>query len=199
TAGAGATALSRRRGFVWLLGGVALALTLVGGWLWWVSPVAVPARDVQVNRLTDFVGMEESPAISPDGKSVAFVARAGGRRQIWQRLLAGGAPLQITRDDADHEQPRWAPDSSFLIYFVPSVTPGEHGTIWEIASLGGDPRRLATGLSSGDLSHDGKRLALFRFDGTRIALAVITLDGSAAEQVTLLLSNSTYDYPRWSP
>ena len=185
-AGAGATDVSRQRGIAWLLGGVALALAIVGGWVAWASPADAPARNVQLQRLTDFVGIEESPAISPDGKSVAFVARAGGRRQIWQRLLAGGAPLQVTRDDADHEQPRWAPDSSSLIYFVPSVTPGEHGTIWEIAALGGDPRRVAAALSGGDLSHDGKRVALFRFDGTRIALVVITRDGSAAEQVTRL-------------
>ena len=62
-------------------------------------PPEAPARNVQLQQLTDFVGMEESPAISPDGKTVAFVARAGGKRQIWVRLLAGGAPLQITRDD----------------------------------------------------------------------------------------------------
>jgi len=36
---------------------------------------------VGVRRLTDFVGMEESPALSPDGKSVAFTAtwEAGGK------------------------------------------------------------------------------------------------------------------------
>ena len=165
----------------WRLAGVA-------GWLLWRAPTDAPARNVQLQRLTDLVGMEESPAISPDGKTVAFVARAGGKRQIWLRLLAGGAPLQITRDDADHEQPRWAPDSSSLIYFVPSATPGEHGTIWEIAALGGEPRRLAVGLSGGDISHDGQRIALFRFEGTQIALVVVTRDGSVAEQVRPMLS-----------
>ena len=143
--------------------------------------------------------MEESPAISPDGKTVAFVARAGGKRQLWLRLLAGGAPLQITRDDVDHEQPRWAPDSSALIYFVPSATPGEHGTIWEIAALGGEPRRVATALSGADLSHDGRRIALFRFEGTQIALVVVTRDGSVAEQVKPMLPDSSYEHPRWSP
>src|SRR4029077_17258789 len=43
-------------------------------------------------RLTDFVGMEEFPALSPDGKSVAFTADLGGRRQVWVRLLSAGAP-----------------------------------------------------------------------------------------------------------
>ena len=165
-AGVGAAASPHaRRGLAWLLGGVALASASFAGWLLWVSPTQAPARSVQLQRLTDFVGMEESPAISPDGKTVAFVARAGSKRQIWLRLLAGGAPLQITRDDADHEQPRWAPDSSSLIYYAPSATPGEHGTIWEIAALGGEPRRVASALSGGDISHDGRRIALFRFEG----------------------------------
>ena len=110
-----------RRGIAWLLGGVTLASASFGGWLHLAGPTEAPARSVQLQRLTDFVGMEDSPAISPDGKTVAFVARAGRRRQIWLRLLAGGAPLQITRDDADHEQPRWAQDSSSIIYFVPSA------------------------------------------------------------------------------
>ena len=143
--------------------------------------------------------MEESPAISPDGKTVAFVARAGSKRQIWLRLLAGGAPLQITRDDADHEQPRWAPDSSSLIYYVPSATPGEHGTIWEVAALGGEPRRVATALSGGDISHDGRRIALFRFEDTRIALVVVTRDGSGTDQLRPMPPKSIFEYPRWSP
>jgi Tol biopolymer transport system component len=195
----GAAAGARQRGLAWLLGGVALALAGVVGWLFWVSPTVAPMRNVQLQQLTDLVGMEESPAISPDGKTVAFVARADGKRQIWIRLLAGGAPLQITRDDVDHEQPRWTPDSSALIYFVPSATPGEHGTIWEIAALGGEPRRLATALSGGDISHDGRRIALFRFEGTQIALVLVTRDGSVAEQVKPMLADSSYEYPRWSP
>ena len=179
-----------RRGLAWLLGGVALASAGFAGWLLWVSPTEAPARNVQLQRLTDFVGMEESPAISPDGKTVAFVARAGSKRQIWLRLLAGGAPLQITRDDVDHEQPRWAPDSSSLIYFVPSATPGEHGTIWEISALGGEPRRVAAALGGGDISHDGRRIALFRFEDKRIALVVVTRDGSGADAGEAVPPNS---------
>ena len=143
--------------------------------------------------------MEDSPAISPDGKTVAFVAGAGGRRQIWLRLLAGGAPLQITHDEAEHEQPRWAPDSSSLIYYVPSDTAGEHGTIWEIAALGGPPRRIAAALGGGDISHDGRRIAMFRFEDKHIALVLVTRDGSGAEQLRPIPPDRIYGYPRWSP
>ena len=76
-----------------------------------LRPRAENSSPAELRRLTDFVGMEEFPALSPDGKSVAFTADVGGRRQIWVRLLAGGTPLQVTLGDADHEYPRWSPDS----------------------------------------------------------------------------------------
>ncbi len=190
---------SPRRRLVWLLGAVALAAASLMAWLLWTRPAQEPARSVQLHRLTDFVGMEESPAISPDGKRVAFVARAGSKRQIWQRLLGGGPPLQITRDDSDHEQPRWTPDSSSLLYFVPSATPGEHGTILEVSVNGGEPRRVASALGGADISHDGRRIALFRFEDTGIALVLVTRDGSGGHEVKHVPPNSQYDYPRWSP
>ena len=79
----------------------------------------LPSRNVEFQRLTDVEGLKEAPALSPDGKMVAFVAVVAGIRQIWVRLLAGGTALQLTHDEADHMHPRWAPDSSTLIYFTP--------------------------------------------------------------------------------
>jgi serine/threonine protein kinase/WD40 repeat protein len=162
-----------------------------------VSAAAV--REVQFHRLTDFSGLKESPAISPDGKMVAFVAVVGGKRQIWIRLLAGGALLQVTRDDADHEQPRWAQDSSTLLYYTPSGRRDKPGTVWEVSALGGWPRRVAEALDGGDISHDGKRIALFQLvDGQR-ALMTVARDGSRAERVATMPPGDVYTWPRWSP
>ena len=109
-----------------------------------------------MQRLTDLVGLEEAPAISPDGKMVAFVSVAGGKRQIWVRLLASGAPLAVTKDELDHYGPRWSPDSGSLIYYTPGAQPGDTGTIWEVPALGGPARRLVNALGPGDLSHDAR-------------------------------------------
>jgi Tol biopolymer transport system component len=83
--------------------GVAVVLALAAGAglsrLWMPRPPA-PAN-VQVQRLTDFVGVEEQPTVSPDGKWVAFIAPDKGRRQVWVRLLAGGAPASVTHDSRD--------------------------------------------------------------------------------------------------
>jgi Tol biopolymer transport system component len=160
---------------------------------------ATIARDVEFQRLTDFVGMKESPALSPDGKMVAFVTLINGRRQIWIRLLAGGVPLQVTRDDSDHNQPRWAPDASTLLYYSPSADPAERGALWEIGALGGPPRRVASALGGCDVSHDGRRIALFQSSADHIELVTMVRDGSQRTCVTRVSPECTYRSPRWSP
>jgi Tol biopolymer transport system component len=156
-------------------------------------------RDVAFQRLTDFVGMKESPAVSPDGKMVAFVTLVDGRRQIWIRLLSGGVPLQVTHDDSDHYQPRWSADAGTLLYYSPSATPAEHGALWEIAALGGPPRRVAPALGGGDVSHDGRRIALFQSSDNQIELVTIARDGSQRTCVARLSPDCIYRTPRWSP
>jgi len=156
-------------------------------------------REIAFRRLTDFSGKKEAPALSPDGKMSAFAAVVGHRRQIWIRLLAGGAALQITRDDVEHENPRWAPDSSSLIYFTPAIDGKDEGTIWEISALGGAPRRIASAIGGGDISHDGRSIAAFQASGDEVVLAVLTRDGARSTRVAELPPGLTYTSPRWSP
>ena len=156
--------------------------------------------DVRFSRLTDFVGHKESPAISPDGKMVAFVAMADGRRQIWVRMRAGGAALQITRDATDHEQPRWSPDSSALIYFTRPRTGSSEGSIWQISALGGPARRVVSAQGSGgDISRDGQRVALFQNGADTIDLVTVSRDGSQRTVVARLPPENFYRAPRWAP
>jgi serine/threonine protein kinase len=164
-----------------------------------LRPRAEKSSPVELSRLTDFVGMEEFPALSPDGKSVAFTADVGGRRQVWVRLLAGGTPLQVTHDDADHQSPRWSPDSSSLIYFSPSEEPDGEGKVWQIPALGGTARPLVSSLGGADLSHDGKHIAYFHSNQGELELAVADPDGSNARKLTVLPNEYNYSDLRWSP
>ncbi|HEU4692566.1 MAG TPA: protein kinase [Vicinamibacterales bacterium] len=178
-----------------LLAVVALTAGFVGG-----RSRTTPAADrtVSVHRLTELRGLEETPAISPDGKSVAFTAYVGDKRQIWVRLVTGGAALQVTRDDANHEAPRWAPDGSALLYYSPPAGDSQ-GTLWEVPPLGGSPRRVADSIGGGDISHDGKRVAFFRFADDQIELVVAARDGSEARAIANLPLGQYYLSPRWSP
>jgi Tol biopolymer transport system component len=190
---------SRSTTFKWAFVLASLIVAVAGGW---VTRSLVdgrsPLRTVQLQRLTDLVGLEEAPAFSPDGKAVAFVAVAGGRRHVSVRLLAGGAPLVLTRDDVDHYGPRWSSDSSRVIYYTPGAEPGDAGTIWEIPALGGVPRRLVSALGPGDVSHDGTRLAFFRFRDGAFELAVTTLDRLDSRALAELPAGLSSNL-RWSP
>jgi Tol biopolymer transport system component len=203
TGSGAAVALPARKGRRWLMAALG-ALALLGaaglGFLArGLKPRAENSSPAELRRLTDFVGMEEFPALSPDGKSVAFTADVSGRRQIWVRLLAGGTPLQVTQDDADHQYPRWSPDSSSLIYFSPSQEPDGEGKIWQISALGGTARPLVSSLSGGDLSHDGKHIAYFHSNQGDIELALADPDGLNSRKLIVLPNQYNYSDLRWSP
>ena len=180
--------------------GIVTALVLL-----WVArdrfgrPAAKASPDTRVTRLTDLPGLEESPAISPDGRSVAFTAGLGGKRQVFVRLIAGGAPLQITRDTVDHECPLWSPDSSSILYFSPAVSGTVQGSIWEIPALGGVARRVVTSVGCADVSQTDGRLALFRLAKEGIQLVTAPTDGSRFDMVAEFAASTYYLYPRWSP
>jgi serine/threonine protein kinase/Tol biopolymer transport system component len=155
--------------------------------------------NTRITRLTDLPGLAESPAISPEGRSVAFTAGVAGKRQVFVRLIAGGAPLQITHDTVDHEFPRWSPDSSSILYFSPAVSGAVQGSIWEIPALGGVPRRIVNSIRGADVSPTDGRLAFFRLAKEGIQLVTAPMDGSRFDVVAEFAPATYYLYPRWSP
>src|SRR5438552_2336245 len=139
---------------LWLV--LAFLALAIGGALWLRGKTQSGPKTVKFLRLTDYVGLEESPSFSPDGKAVAFVCDSNETRQVWIRLLAGGPPLQITRGPGAHLEPRWSQDSAAILYFTPPAEGNAQGALWEVSALGGAPRQLVYSISGADVSHDGK-------------------------------------------
>ena len=195
--GAAPRARSRRLFPVAMAAVAVIAAAALGGWAGrWSRPAMSEAR---VRQITDLVGIEEMPAVSPDGKEVAFVAPIEGRRQIWLRRLGGGLALQITRDAVDHDYPRWTPDSSRIVYFTPAEKEGEPGTLWEIPAFGGTAaRKLAQVTSGADVSHDGLRIATFQETAGGNTLSILNGDGAQIKTVAVPPALE-YFTPRWSP
>ena len=80
--------------------------------------------------------LELDPAISPDGKAVAYAADRAGQMRIVLRQLAGGPPLSISDSlPGYHRAPRWSPDGSRIAF-------QSGGTIYVVSALGGMPRPL---------------------------------------------------------
>lgn len=196
-----APAPTPRRWFRWALSALSLGIGVALVFLWAarVRFGSSAPPDTRVIRLTDLPGLAESPAISPDGKSVAFTGTVGGKRQVFVQLIASGAPLEITRDTVDHECPRWSPDSSSILYFSAAASGAAQGSIWEIPALGGVPRRVVNSVGCADVSATDGRLALFRLAQESIQLVTVPTDGSRFDVVAEFAPATYYLYPRWSP
>jgi eukaryotic-like serine/threonine-protein kinase len=52
----------------------------------------------------------------PSVATIYGIEDSDGLRALVLELIDGGAPLQVTRHNVDHLQPRWTPDSSALLY-----------------------------------------------------------------------------------
>ena len=158
---------------------------------------ATPAvNSVEMRRLTDDVGLEEVPALAPDGNRIAFAGFDAGRRQIFVQLVAGGTPVAVTTGDADHDAPRWSPDASSLIYYTRGTEAGEQGTVWQIPALGGPARRITTALAPGDFGSGGE-IAFFRSTDDGIELAAVAHDDLKVRTVAQL-PRGVYGNLRWS-
>src|ERR1700760_259928 len=52
----------------------------------------------QSTRLTTNTGVEQNPAISPDGKKVAFLGEYEGLSEVYVMDINGGVPQRLTYD-----------------------------------------------------------------------------------------------------
>ncbi|MEO8053092.1 MAG: protein kinase [Acidobacteriota bacterium] len=109
-----------------------------------------PAR-LQYTQITNFSDSARAPALSPDGKMVAFI-RGGeffqSRGQIFVKYLPNGKTLQLT-DEADLKYaPMFTPDGSHVAYTL--LKPGGSWDTWTVPVSGGQPARFlpnASGLT----------------------------------------------------
>jgi TolB protein len=75
------------------------------------SPQAVP-----LYRITDGTWDDITPAISPDGKQIAFASRRNGYFDIYILNLGDGTITRVTDSLAYDASPSWSPDGQFLVY-----------------------------------------------------------------------------------
>lgn len=74
----------------------------------------VPASGGTAIRLTTGAGEESNPAISPDGKTVAFVATYEGPAEVYTMPIGGGLPVRQTYGASRVSFVGWAPAGKVL-------------------------------------------------------------------------------------
>jgi Tol biopolymer transport system component/predicted Ser/Thr protein kinase len=124
-------------------------------------------------QLTFFTDSAVYPALSPDGRMLAFIRGSNsffGPGDIYVELLPGGEPVQLTHDSKMKLSPSFSPDNSRIAYSM--VAPWD---TWEVNVLGGEPHMLLPNSSSVTWIEGGKRL-LFSEIKEGLHMAVVTTD-----------------------
>lgn len=82
---------------------------------------------------------DTAPALSPDGRKIAFMSRRDGNWEIYVVNIDGSGVQRLTDHPAEDGLPTWSPDGK-LLAFVSSRDEG--WAVWAISADGGSPRRL---------------------------------------------------------
>lgn len=134
----------------------ALALIVVGAWLIRNRQQSFAYIGVQkVAQITNWSGLDDFPALSPDGNTVAYCSDHNGSFEIYVKQLTPGAnEIQLTNDGGQNFQPAWSPDGQRIAYYSK-----ERGGIWIIPASGGEAQQITEFGSHPAWSPDGKQIA----------------------------------------
>jgi dipeptidyl aminopeptidase/acylaminoacyl peptidase len=105
----------------------------------------VDLPDGSPRRITRGVA-DRSPALSPDGETVAFLrADAKSRVQLFVVAADGGEPVQVTDLPGGVTDLAWSPDGVRLAFTARVPEPGRYGTV-EGRDAAAEPPRRITGI-----------------------------------------------------
>ncbi len=146
---------------------------LAGAFLYRRTPPSSPPASAQWEQLTFFTDSAVYPALSSDGRILAFIRGSDsfiGPGDIYVKLLPGGDPVQLTHDAKMKLSPSFSPDNSRISYGLTSPF-----DTWEVPVLGGEPHLLLPNSSSLTWIEEGKRL-LFSETRAGLHMGIVTAD-----------------------
>ncbi len=178
-------------------------------WQLHVTSAATPGEPV---RLTDGPFAEWEPAVSADGKRVAFLSdrepegteagdiwvrdvpappdsTAGGPPASLTAVAPGTAPVRVTRGGGLERRPAWAPDHARVAF---AATRAGQAGVW-VAVVSGPAAPAAAGRGAGGGRPGGAGLAGVAGRGGRGAAEAATPGDGA------VLASRKYGWPAWSP
>jgi serine/threonine protein kinase/Tol biopolymer transport system component len=196
-------ATQERRRRWWMAAGGGIALALIAGWAAgaFVFPRAkspAPPK-ATLRRITWDDGLTEKPALSSDGRLLAFASdRANGNDlDVYVRLLNGGAPIRLTSDPADDTDPSFSPDGSLVAFH----SERKGGGAYVVPSFGGQERLIAPRGHSPRFSPDGKWIVYWVGEEATATpsghIYIVSATGGVPTQ--LQPSFAEAQYPIWTP
>jgi Tol biopolymer transport system component len=151
-----------------------------------------------LSKMTADPGLSAWPALSADGKWVAYASDRGaeGELHIWRQPLAGGEPIRLTYEPGTNTEPSFSTDGRLVAYR--SERGG--GGIFAVPSKGGAEKQLVARGRQPKFSPDGKWLAYWiaRRDSSsaRDELYLLPVAGGQPRRIAADFTSATL--PNWS-
>ncbi len=206
--GAGARARRRIPTAVMIAGGIALVVVLVAGVLMirrgGDTGGGAPAAPLRITTVTSR-GNAVSCALSPDGRYLAYVQTSEGQGSIRVRQISTGSDVQILEPQKVVPSGlRFTPNGDYLFYS--SADPDREGytAIFEVATLGGTPRKRTYDVDSRvTFSPDGKQICFYRGIPQKNMEALVIFDLDGGKERILATASPPFSFssapPSWSP
>jgi eukaryotic-like serine/threonine-protein kinase len=192
-------------------GAVIAVVVLVAAGGWWGSrliaptqPSQAPARpfdEFTLKQLTTEDISERTAAISPDGRYIAYAFVEQGREGLRIRQVEASATVQVVPPaEVQYYYVTFTPDGNRLLY---TTYPKGSGTaiLYEVAVLGGTPRRLIEDVDGGVTFEPGAaRLAFMRgLPNVGVALVIANADGTGERALVTRQKPFVLTAGAWSP
>ena len=176
---------------------------------WNLEIYVMDADGSNLRNLTNNPARDSSPAWSPDGQKIAFVAydkdgndkkEVGG--EIYVMDADGNNLLRLTDNPADSSSPTWSPDGQ-RIAFQSSQDGGKNSEIYAMDADGDDPRNLTNNPASDSSpawSPDGQKIAFVSDrDGDEKSGEIYVMDADGNNLLRLTDNPAGGSSPAWSP
>lgn len=178
---------------VWFPDGKHIVVTLFDQ-LWTMTPEGKEQKRLNITG-ANFTS-ERDPAVSPDGKVIAFAGEVNGKFSIWKVAAGGGTASQVANTesrwpsfrpdgtvvsahphDASERQPRVSPDGKWVAFVSDRESATGEIDIW-VRGTGADPKMIRVTKTAGaerspTWSPDSKRIAYSSGLGDQAAVWVV--------------------------
>ena len=183
----------------WTIAALATAAAIAA----WVMAGRAPAPEARwqtFTSITDAAGEETSPAISPDGSTIAYATKAAGTWDIYVQRVGGRNATPVAADPERHEgAPAFSPDGKLIAFHEAD----DDGGIFVAGATGESSRRITESGFHPAWSPDGSRLAFSTeaiFNPTaRQGVSAIWIVDVAGGPPRELEGTGDAAQPSWSP
>ena len=151
-----------------------MAMLAVAAVLWVRGPAGLPERSQWVT-LTMLPDPVSQPALSPDGRMLAFIRSRStffAVGQVYVKKLPDGEPIQLTNDGLKKMSPAFSPDGEHIAYTV--VDSEFNWDTWVVPVRGGEPQPWLH--NAADLVWAGPRQVLFSEIKNSPHMGIVTAD-----------------------